>query len=170
MIELIPRPTPRRIEHTEAKDLEVDAVRRDRDDARGGSTAEGVTSDDGIHRVLNQFPHIDAGTRIQVLAEQRDHAAEVHSEVLLLKPGHLRLLLCRFIREPHSVAWGTDKFGKPRGTHLRAQRLRFRKRTHALWLTSATGWLDGRRPVDLLVGAADHVVAAAGQIFDAVGL
>ncbi|MED5813442.1 hypothetical protein VST63_13855 [Mycolicibacterium sp. 050232] len=40
----------------------------------------------------------------------------------------------------------------------------------ALWFTSATGWLDDRRPVDLLVGAADDVVAAAGQTFDALGV
>lgn len=39
----------------------------------------------------------------------------------------------------------------------------------ALWFTTATGWLDDRRPVDLLVGAADDVVAAAGQTFDALG-
>ncbi|MEN4397286.1 hypothetical protein ACNQR7_29695 [Mycolicibacterium senegalense] len=40
----------------------------------------------------------------------------------------------------------------------------------ALWFTTATGWLDDRRPVDLLVGAADDVVAAAAQAFDALGV
>ena len=32
----------------------------------------------------------------------------------------------------------------------------------ALWFTTATGWLDDRRPVDLLDADADGVVAAAG--------
>ncbi|MBU9766062.1 hypothetical protein FR943_19725 [Mycobacterium sp. TNTM28] len=40
----------------------------------------------------------------------------------------------------------------------------------ALWFTSRTGWLDDRRPVDLLVGAADDVVVAAGHAFDGVGV
>lgn len=40
----------------------------------------------------------------------------------------------------------------------------------ALWFTTATGWLDDRRPVDLLIGAADDVVAAAAQTFDVLGV
>lgn len=39
----------------------------------------------------------------------------------------------------------------------------------ALWFTTATGWLDDGRPVDLLVTAADDVVEAAGHAFDEVG-
>jgi hypothetical protein len=40
----------------------------------------------------------------------------------------------------------------------------------ALWFTTATGWLDDQRPVDLLATAPDDVVAAAGQLFaDATG-
>lgn len=40
----------------------------------------------------------------------------------------------------------------------------------ALWFTTASGWLDDRRPVELLVTAADDVVEAAGRAFDEVGV
>ncbi len=38
----------------------------------------------------------------------------------------------------------------------------------ALWFTTASGWLDDRRPVDLLDDDPDAIVAAAGHTVDAV--
>lgn len=38
----------------------------------------------------------------------------------------------------------------------------------ALWFTTASGWLDDRRPVDLLDDNPDKIVAAAGHTVDAV--